>query len=161
MSKIPEPKTDVGKIFLKRVEELADAAQTNALSVLEGQASSWYRPVEITSSLLEESSGADQIRTAFSREEQEKWFDDSTKDRADYGTVGDLAQIQLQGDFLACMERAFRARHQTACQSRIHPGARLSGHGHDFGVIKGSMLGYIKGINEINRGEQVPGVQSE
>ncbi len=154
MSDLPTPKTDVGGIFRLRLEELAETAAQNFMAALGGGPAAWYRPAEIDHSPLTED-GNNDIHEAFSRSEQESWFDESTKDPKDQGTYGDLAQISLQGDMLSCLERAYRARHQTTCQTRIYPAARLRTHGHDFGVIKGSMIGFIQGIDTVNKGETV------
>jgi hypothetical protein len=122
------PKTDVGVLFRNRLKELAATAKANAEGVLGNGPVSWYRPSELNKSLATEE-GNQQVHDVFSREQQEKWFDEVTKDRNDTGTYGDLALVALQGDMLACMERAYRARHQSACQTRVYPAARLRGHG--------------------------------
>jgi hypothetical protein len=153
MDDLPTPKTDVGETFRKRLVEMAAASLANASAALGNGPSVWYRPEGLDEPILSVA-GNTKIHDEYSRDEQEKWFDESTKNRNSPGTVGDFAQIQLQGDFLACMERSYRERHKTSAQSRIQPSSRLMGHGHEFGIIRGSMLGYIQGIDKINKGEK-------
>lgn len=151
---LPTPKTDVGKLFSKRLTELADFQTKNAAAALNQGPAVWCRPEEITKSYASDA-GNKQVSEAFSRQEQEKWFDEATKDRKDRGVRGDFMQIQLQGDFLACLERAYRTRHLSSVRSRIHPAARLQGTGHEYGVLRQGILGYITGIDLMNKGETV------
>ncbi len=151
---LPTPKTDVGKLFNKRITELADTQTKNGQAALNQGPAMWYRPAEITKSYASDS-GNQQVAEAFSRQEQEKWFDEATKNRKDKGVRGDFIQIQLQGDFMACMERAYRSRHLSSVRSRIHPAARLEGTGHEYGVLRQGVLGYITGIDLMNKGEAV------
>lgn len=148
----PTPKTDVGILFNKRMNELADFQAQNARAALGLSHPVWYRPAEITKSYASEE-GNQQIHEAFSRKEQEVWFDEATKNRESRGIRGDFIQIQTQGDLMACFERAYRARHTSALKSRLHPAARLEGTGHQYGVIKQGILGRIVGIDLLNKGE--------
>lgn len=151
---LPIPKTDVGEIINKRLIESAGFQAQNAQAVLGLGPATWCRPVDITKSYSSEE-GNSQVREAFSRKEQETWFDESTKNARDLGTRGDFIQIQLQGDLMACKERAYRARHASSLKTRIHPAARLQGSGHEYGVIKQGLLGHIVGIDIMNKGENV------
>lgn len=151
---LPTPKTDVGTLFNKRLVELAEIQTKNGQAALNQGAAAWCRPAEITKSYNSDE-GNKQVGEVFSRQEQEKWFDEATKNPKDRGTRGDFYQIQLQGDFLACMERAYRTRHLSTLRSRIHPAARLEGTGHEYGVIRQGILGYITGIDLMNKGETI------
>ena len=151
---LPNPKTEVGQGFSKRLTELADSLAANYPASLGLGPAKWYRPSGITQSLSKES-GNVQVHGAFSRSEQEKWWDEATKDRKDRGTVGDFYQIQLQGDMLACMERSYRLRHKTAIQDRIYTATRQKGQGDQYGVVREGLLGYVKNIDLLNKGEDV------
>lgn len=85
------------------------------------------------------------LEKPFDRSENWKDFKKAL-DPKNPGVVGDLQVSQLQGDWLAAQERAFRARHMTRCRAEQHSAARLYGHGHALGLYKKSILGYLQGI---------------
>ena len=151
---LANPKTEVGEIYAKRLNEVAATLDQNHQASLGLAPAKWQRPEEVTNSITSEQ-GNRQVHAAFSREEQEGWWDKSTSDRKDRGTVGDFYQIQLQGDMLACMERSYRLRHNSAIQDRIYTATRFKGQGHPYGVIKEGMIGYIKNIALLNKGEKI------
>lgn len=82
----------------------------------------------------------------FSREENANDTRDAIRDVNSPGAIGDLMVSQLQGDYLALMERAFRARHQSEVRSQFHAAARRFGHGAPTGVLARGVLGYLEGI---------------
>lgn len=86
------------------------------------------------------------IGKAFSRDENAQDYKDAIKDSESPGTVGDLMASQLQGEFLACQERAFRARHRGSVRSQFHAAARRDGHGNEKGVLKRSVANYVESI---------------
>lgn len=141
-----KPKSSIGQVFRDQMEALADYAAQAADKPAQ---TDWYRPKGLKDSLTE----IDKLHASFSRDEQEADFTSTVKDLDNRGTVGDLSIVQLQGDMLHCLERAFRARHHTSCRTRIHPLARLRGHGMPAGVIREGMEGYIVNLDLMNKGE--------
>jgi len=87
----------------------------------------------------------------FDRKEISEDFLEAIKDAENPGVTGDLQVCQMQGDYLACMERAFRSRHATRCRHTMHAAARRYGHGHDAGVIRKGVLGYLEGILKMSK----------
>jgi len=87
----------------------------------------------------------------FDRTEINEDFLEAIKDAENPGVTGDLQVCQLQGDYLACMERAFRSRHATRCRHTMHAAARRYGHGHNAGVIRKGVLGYLEGILKVSK----------
>ncbi len=85
------------------------------------------------------------MSAAFDRKEIHQMFRDAVKDE-NSGSVGDLVAIVMQGDFIASLERAYRARHQSSVRSRAHAAARHRGHSHENGVLQGGLVGYLKNI---------------
>ena len=84
------------------------------------------------------------LSKAFDREENALDYQDAIKDPEAPGTVGDLSVAQLQGDYLACQERAFRARHMSTVRATLHAAGRRRGHGHARGVLTRSTLYYLE-----------------
>ena len=85
------------------------------------------------------------MSAAFDREEIHQMFRAAVKDETS-GSVGDLMAIVMQGDFIASLERAYRARHQSSVRARAHAAARHRGHSHAQGVLQGGLVGYLKNI---------------
>lgn len=88
----------------------------------------------------------DGMLKAFARDENWQDFKDAIKDPENAGTTGDLIASQLQSEYLAVQERAFRYRHATPCRLLLHAAARSYGHGAERGVLKLAVLGYIENI---------------
>lgn len=83
------------------------------------------------------------ISKAFNRDENAQDVIDAHTKK---GTDGDAAAGAIQGDVLACLERAYRARHEGSIRAKMHAVARRKGHGHDNGPIKGALKGYVERI---------------
>lgn len=149
-----EPKIDAGDNFTAQVEQLAFYAKRAADSALNGAWSLWYRPANFNNTALTDIAN---LGKPFDRAEYTEKFEKVTKEANAVGTVGDLFIIQNEGEFLATLERAFRARHHTSVRSRIHALARLAGHGHDLGPIKGGWLHYVHNLDTRNKSEKVGG----
>lgn len=145
----PSPKSNPDPILLSRLAELSATATAVAEAAVSGSPPRWFRPSGMASKL----SDLPAYSEFFSRREQELTFEKTVADKDDFGTVGDLMMLQLQGDLLVAMEQAFRARHQSSCRMRLHAAARLRGHGHEAGVIRIGLAGYIVGIDKLNKGE--------
>lgn len=89
---------------------------------------------------------------AFSRDENAEDYQSAMKDGQNAGVVGDLIASQLQGDYLAIMERAYRARHHSALRCAVHAAARSNGHYNSKGLFQQGVLGYITNIIKAARG---------
>jgi hypothetical protein len=147
---LPTPKSSPGTVFNDRLNELAVHADASAKAAVGTAPAEWYIPGDFTKTIYD----LDAIHNSFDRRQQEEEFVAAVAHPESIGTIGDLAMTQLQGDTLACLERAFRARHHSACRSRVQPAARLAGQAAETGVIKFGMIGYINNIDRINKGEK-------
>jgi hypothetical protein len=145
----PAPRASINAIFRGQLESLAKYAAEQARAAAGGQPAEWYRPANMESS----TQNIQALHTPFSREEQESQFVASVKDPNASGTVGDLFLVQVQGDFLHCLERAYRARHHSVCRGRAHAAGRLRGHGHEFGGIRQGLLRYVLALDYSNKSE--------
>lgn len=88
----------------------------------------------------------DGMSKAFDRADNWQDFKDAIKDASAPGTSGDIIASQLQSEYLATQERAFRNRHASPCRLMLHAAARRRGHSHDNGVLKVGVLGYLENI---------------
>lgn len=61
------------------------------------------------------------------------------------GATGEAASCTLQSDYMAVMERAFRARHASPIRSKAHAAARRLGHGDAVGCIQ-RVTGYAQDL---------------
>lgn len=93
----------------------------------------------------------DQLHLPFARDEIEEDFRAATRDAGQPGTVGDLMACQLQGDYLAMQERAFRGRHQTPVRMYLHAVARRRAHGQSGGVVVRGVLGGLENLLRLSK----------
>ena len=84
------------------------------------------------------------IKKPFDREEHYVDFLLTVAEPETPGTIADLAAIQLQGDWLAAMERAFRERHKSNVRCMVQASARQKGHSNK--VFETMLTGYIQRI---------------
>lgn len=139
----PTPKVrSLGILFRKQADALRRYASSNAEALRLQQGASWYAPEK------EEWNGdpflLEELHKPFDRSQHEAEFDAAVSDPQSPGVTGDLAISQLQGDFLAALERAYRSRLRTSVRNKIHAFARLQGHGADYGVINVGMVNYVE-----------------
>ena len=145
----PQPKTEVGQVFLKQMERLRLHSEKEDVAIRNQGAPEWFRPEDFEASLF----AIEAMHEPFSRAEHEDQFAQVVKDAEQPGTTGDFAMIALQGDFLAAMERAYRDRHMSPVRRRVQVAGRRMGHSAETGVIKLGLVGYIERINQFNKGE--------
>jgi hypothetical protein len=147
----PTPKTNVGSLFVAQLTRLKQHNQDEEKSILNEQNSQWYRPVDFDAALHD----IEAYHEPFSRKQQEDEFIESTTKPDAAGTTGDLTMVEVQGDWLHVMERAYRARNFSSVRSRVQAGGRKMGHGHDQGVIKEGLIGYVVNVDRLNKGEEI------
>lgn len=82
----------------------------------------------------------------FDRSEHVKDLNDAIRNPAKPGTVSDLIVTSLQGDHLACQERAFRTQHASVVRRLIHPTGRMLGFRHPAGVFRRGHLEHLAAV---------------
>ncbi len=144
MTSKPSPKSDVRDGFREQLNKLSEVADANHKAAkMEGQRM-WAAPeLKGWSGDLFDLEG---MAKAFDRKEMHEDYLNAIKDAESPGVTGDLAAAQLQGDWLASLERAYRRRHASAVRSRMHAAGRLYGHGHEKGMLKQGVMKWIEGI---------------
>lgn len=112
----------------------------------------FFQPPNLLGSWDGDTLDIDNMAEAFSRLDLEEQFREAIANPADPGVVGDLPAILVQGDFLAQLERAYRARHMSSIRSKTHAAARHRGHGHHNGPLQLGMTNYIKQLLKMASG---------
>lgn len=90
----------------------------------------------------------------FDRQDIETNYEEIYQDAKAPGTVGDVISLKMQSDYIACIERSFRARHATSVRCiALHMGRR-KGHGDaeslfTTGVLKFAQDALIAGQEKI------------
>lgn len=130
------------EIQLKSLETQANAEQQ---AVLQGNQAQWMMPVLVNwSGDLFDFTG---MHSPFNRDQSNNWFVDAISDPDNPGTTGDLVLTTLQVDWMACAERAFRARHTMRRPRAVaHAMGRKAGHGDDKGPLVQCVLEYLRGL---------------
>lgn len=131
--------------FEKQVRQLRSTLAAEAQSRLQGRDAVNYTPV------LNDWSGdltdLEGMASAFSREELNQTYEQMLDDPEKGGVVGDAIAIAFQVDWLALLERAYRARHtMNRCRSVAHATARRQGQGLEDGVLSHAYLEYLRGV---------------
>jgi len=135
--------TALGALLEKQMKRLREHAENeHKASIRDGGWWEWYAPEK------EGWSGdpfdLEGMAEPFKRSQHEEEFAKAVADPQSPGVVADLMLSQLQGDILASLERALRARLRTSIRSKMHAAARLYGHGHENGVIMLGQVNYLE-----------------
>ena len=145
----PTAKADIDPVFDAQLHKLQELSKEEAETRLKGEQNAWIFP-EVSPEGGEEWTGDlfdwKGMSRMFSREKSNQTFIDATKDAENSGVVGDLIVTLTQIEYLAIMERAFRARHTMRWPRALaHAMGRKSGHGHDRGVFITCGIEYVRG----------------
>jgi len=133
-------KAIVTTVFKNRLRDLQEQAKKLQNAYQGKHQRVWQIPKDFgASSLL---AIAQLHKPSYDREEINTKYDEVTNDPDNAGTTGDVIALKLQLDYVACEERAFRARHTTLCR------AMALGHGRRFGQGHGQMWGAKPGSIE-------------
>lgn len=139
-----ESKSEVRERFQAQIKALTDtAAAVSAAATNLSAQTKWFTPdLGDWDGDLQNTAA---IASAFDRDEN---AEDVIKAYTDDGVSGDITAGQIQGDVLAAMERAYRARHSSSVRAKLHAVARLEGHVHENGPINGAIAGYVTRVLE-------------
>ena len=86
---------------------------------------------------------------AFKRDRANQDYVDAIKDPDSPGVEGDLQRSAIQVDYLAQMERAFRARHlSTRPRMMAHALGRIKAHGSPKGALVQLALEFVREIDK-------------
>lgn len=141
------PKAKLREVFTDLITTLRGAAE-NIYKGLKGDGQrKWpdYRRNAWDGSI----SDLEGFTKAFDRSDIGQDAKNAVKDPEQAGVVGDFILCQLQGDYVACFERAYRARNSSSIRAKIHAAARRNGHSHERGVLQAGIVNYLENISKL------------
>lgn len=140
-------KGKIHDIFQNNLEDLTEQAGQQADAIRAASTRPWNRPRDLTDPL--DIAG---ITDSFDRGEIDNNFGELIQDPEDPGTCGDVISVKTQGDYVAEMERGFRARHATPVRCIAHAMARRKGHSRPNGIFLGGVLVHVQNALKAGQG---------
>ncbi len=149
-------RVDVDPVFEQQIKALRLACGRAAAAVLEGAQPRWMAPALLGWS--GDLNDADGMALPFDRAVANEQFVSAVSDPTSPGTTADLVAATTMIDYLACMERAYRARH-TMPRNRalLHAASRLDGHSQEQGALVVCALEYLRRVIRQSKGEKGEG----
>jgi hypothetical protein len=123
--------SDVGPNFNRLIDDLRAKAEVSCAALRNKDRSEWVHPSEWAENPL--TGFETPMQKAFRRDEENQIFLDATADADKPGAAIDVVVSQLQVDYIASWERAFRRRHLSRCRSAALAASRLRFHGRPEG----------------------------
>jgi len=139
----PTSKAALRENFVQHISKLVDFQNQRHESALNQGPSTFYEPPD--SDWDGDLFDLQGMSKAFDRTPQQEDFQTAASEG---GVQGDYILTILQGDMLAVLERAYRARHHTSVRSRLHAAARQRGHGFPTGVLSQGLQGYLEWLEK-------------
>jgi hypothetical protein len=137
------PVSSQGKIhdvFNDNLTQRASQAAQQAQAARGNGLRPWSGPTKVTDPL-----DVPNITKGFDRSEIDTNYTAKIVGSSDSpGTCGDTISVKTQGDFIAILERGYRARHCTPVRLLGMLAARRAGHGQPNGVYLGGILRYAQ-----------------
>ena len=125
-------------VFTTVITDLAAQATAQAAALRGTGLSDWNRPTGVTDPLDVPGTTAGFDRAAINTNYGQ------VIGSAAAGTIGDVVALKVQVDYVAVVERAFRARHCTPVRLLGFAAARRRGHGNGAGVLVAGVLGFAQ-----------------
>ena len=142
-------KGKIHDIFQNNLEDLTEQGGQQADAIRDATARPWNRPTDLDDPL--DIAG---VTDSFDRDEIDTNFGELIQDPTDPGTCGDVISVKTQGDYVAEMERGFRARHATPVRCIGHAGGRRWGHSQQPGVFLGGVLKHVQDALQSGQDQQ-------
>lgn len=140
-------KGDIDPNVEKVIEYFRDKKEQSYEKRTNNQQVPWVRPPDWDGDLQTTDSWK-ALHDAFNTDKAEEDFK-SAFEADSPGNSSDGILLSLQIDYLAQMERAYRARvGQSMPRALSHLSTREKGHGQQFGALKGMALEYFKKIKK-------------
>lgn len=140
-------KGDVDPNVEKVIEYLRSKKEQNYAKRTNNEQVQWLRPPDWDAD-LQTTEAWKALHAAFNTDKAEEQFNEAF-DPESPGNSSDGILLSLQIDYMAQMERAYRARlGQSLPRSLAHLSSREKGHGQQFGALKGMALEYFKKIKK-------------
>lgn len=159
-------KADLDNTLSQQIKSLEQQANAEQQAELTGSQTQWMMPVLKPAGIPSSQGWSGDL---FDYKGMAEPFDRSQSNQAlinaldasSPGTSGDLIITTLQVDWLACAERAFRARHTMRRPRAVaHAMGRKAGHGSDTGPLNQCVLQYINGLVSESKKTAATGAQA-
>lgn len=142
----PSKKSDIDPNFEKQVNARQQDAKDEEPKRRQNQQVLWFKPPGWDGDPF----NWEGMKIPFKRDKANEDYVTAVTDPKNPGNSGDLQATTTQIDYLAVMERAFRARHTYGahqyCRGTAQQLGRKKGHGHPRGTFKQLVLEYVRGI---------------
>ncbi len=142
----PTKKSDIDPNFEKQINARQDDAKQEERARKRNEQVHWMTPTDWQGDPFDWNG----MKAPFNRDKANSDYEAAVDDPKSPGNSGDLVATTTQIDYLACMERAFRARHTYGAHQFCRPVAqslgRKKGHGHAKGPFKQSVLQYVRDV---------------
>jgi hypothetical protein len=142
-----QSKGKIHDVFQQNLEDLTEKADQQAQASRSAEPRPWNRPEKAKDPL--DIAG---ITDAFDRSEIDTNFSELLQDPESPGTCGDVICVKTQGDYVAEIERGFRARHATPVRCICHSMARRKGHSKPNGIFLGGVLVHVQNALKSGQG---------
>lgn len=120
------------RVFQQELEALQRHAQQLSAGMLGQGSPQWYRPATLADD------------KPFRRDGLTEQFRGIAQSRGQQGVTTDLEGILLQAEFLAVLQRSWRARHRTPAAALAIAAGRLRHRGTDQGVLRLGLQNYVE-----------------
>jgi hypothetical protein len=131
-------KGQIHDVFRTNIQDIAKQDGQQADAIRGNGSRPWNRPDEAPDPL-----DIPGITAAYDRNEVDTNYAELLKSGDDSGTCGEVVSVKTQGDYIAIMERGFRARHATPVRCIGHAMARRKGHSQPNGVFLGGVVSHV------------------
>lgn len=144
-------KSSISNVLQKLVNELATQAKRESTERKKNAQVKWMMPPkgDWSGDLFK----WQDLYHPFDSEKPNEELVKAISDAKDPGNAGDLVNTNTQIEYLAMMERAFRARHTMSFARGIaHASGRRHGQGGDKGPLKFSIMKYLEDLQKMSAG---------
>lgn len=145
-------KSSISPILQELIRDLATQAEKEQEKRRENKQCEWQMPVKNgwSGDLFKWK----ELDKPFDAKKPNDELEKAIKDPENPGNGGDLVNTNTQIEYLAMMERAFRARHtMTFPRAVAHCSARRNGQSKEGGPLKQSLLKYLEDLQKMQSGQ--------
>lgn len=132
--------SDILGDFSKHIKALEEQAKFSAEAVISGGRRRWFVPPDAGSADVNDPTA---INSSFDRTALNNLYE---KALLDEGTVGDRIALKQQIDYVAVLERSYRAARASSIRCRAMAAGRSKGHSSPMGVFGGHVMREIQNI---------------
>ena len=144
-------KSSISNILQKLIDELASQSKKESTERKKNDQVKWMMPPK-------GDWGGDlfkwqELYHPFDSKDPNEELVKAVSDAKSPGNVGDLVNTNTQIEYLAMVERAFRARHTMSFARGVaHASGRRHGQGGDKGPLKFSVMKYLENLQKMSAG---------